>query len=101
MRHEARIARRDAGATSCDTPGAMCDVRGTLNDVRGALCTVCLASVRCARCEAPTTTQEPSEPPETTPDIGAEMEVIQAENERLQEKIDGLKAEYTKIGLQV
>ena len=49
----------------------------------------------------PTTTPEPSEPPETTPDIGAEMEVIQAENERLQAKIDGLKQEYEKIGLQV
>lgn len=29
------------------------------------------------------------------------MEEIQAENERLQAKIDGLKQEYEKIGLQV
>ena len=29
------------------------------------------------------------------------MEAVQAENDRLQAKIDGLKQEYEKIGLQV
>lgn len=37
----------------------------------------------------------------TTESMVEKMEVMQAENERLQAKIDGLKQEYEKIGLQV
>ena len=37
----------------------------------------------------------------TTESMADKMEEIQAENERLQAKIDGLKQEYEKIGLQV
>ena len=40
-------------------------------------------------------------PEETTTDVSIKMEEIQAENDRLQAKIDGLKQEYEKIGLQV
>ena len=54
---------------------------------------------------APTTTTEIVEvstvPESTTPDLSEQMEEIQAENDRLQAKIDGLKQEYEKIGLQV
>ena len=62
--------------------------------------------------EAPTTTESPdvssaSSAPEsggvvsTTESLVEKMEAIQAENDRLQSKIDGLKQEYEKIGLQV
>ena len=37
----------------------------------------------------------------TTESMSDKMEVLQAENEKLQAKIDGLKQEYEKIGLQV
>ena len=37
----------------------------------------------------------------TTESMSDKMEVLQAENEMLQAKIDGLKQEYEKIGLQV
>ena len=37
----------------------------------------------------------------TTESMVEKMEVLQAENEKLQAKIDGLKQEYEKIGLQV
>ena len=37
----------------------------------------------------------------TTESMADKMEVLQAENEQLQAKIDGLKQEYEKIGLQV
>ena len=57
---------------------------------------------------APTTSTTTTEattteyiPEETTPDLSAQMADIQAENDRLQAKIDGLKQEYEKIGLQV
>ena len=60
---------------------------------------------------APTTTeavpvsQEPGEEVvtvvSTTESLAEQMELIQAENDRLQAKIDGLKQEYEKIGLQV
>ena len=40
-------------------------------------------------------------PEETTTDLSEQMAEIEAENERLQSKIDGLKQEYEKIGLQV
>ena len=51
-----------------------------------------------------TTTVEPTGTTptmETTTDLSVLMDEIQAENERLQAKIDGLKQEYEKIGLQV
>ncbi len=47
------------------------------------------------------TTEASTEPAETTPDMTAQMEEVRMENERLQAKIDGLKQEYEKIGLQV
>ncbi len=47
------------------------------------------------------TTVMPTEPEETTEDMSAKMMEIQDENDRLQAKIDGLKQEYEKIGLQV
>ena len=60
---------------------------------------------------APTTTEaipEGSEVPDvpdvitsTTESLAEQMAAIQAENDRLQGKIDGLKQEYEKIGLQV
>ena len=60
---------------------------------------------------APTTTEAPavSEQPDevvdtvvsTTESLSEQMEAIKAENDRLQAKIDGLKQEYEKIGLQV
>ena len=37
----------------------------------------------------------------TTESLADKLEVVEAENERLQAKIDGLKQEYEKIGLQV
>ena len=37
----------------------------------------------------------------TTESMLDKMEVLQADNEKLQAKIDGLKQEYEKIGLQV
>ena len=55
---------------------------------------------------APTTTTTPgtagsSVSEVTTESMSDKMEVLQAENEQLQAKIDGLKQEYEKIGLQV
>lgn len=38
---------------------------------------------------------------ETTESLADKMELVEAENEMLQAKIDGLKQEYEKIGLQV
>ena len=55
--------------------------------------------------EAPLASQEPDEAVDvvvsTTENIAEQMAEIQAENDRLQAKIDGLKQEYQKIGLQV
>ena len=39
--------------------------------------------------------------PETTEDWSIHMEEVENENERLRNKINGLKQEYEKIGLQV
>ncbi|XP_040577792.1 uncharacterized protein [Lepeophtheirus salmonis] len=54
---------------------------------------------------APTTTTETSPTStvagETTPGLGQQLEEVLAENERLTVKINGLKQEYEKIGLQV
>ncbi|TRY69072.1 hypothetical protein TCAL_15078 [Tigriopus californicus] len=54
---------------------------------------------------APTSTTELPEvstmPQSTTPDLSEQMAEIEEENQRLQSKIDGLKQEYEKIGLQV
>ena len=55
--------------------------------------------------EAPLASQEPDEAVDvivsTTENVAEQMAAIQAENDRLQAKIDGLKQEYEKIGLQV
>jgi hypothetical protein len=55
--------------------------------------------------EAASVTQEAGEEVvtvvSTTESLAEAMELIQAENDRLQSKIDGLKQEYEKIGLQV
>lgn len=48
-----------------------------------------------------TTTMAPEVPETTTEDFSLQLDAIQAENERLQNKIDGLKQEYEKIGMQV
>ena len=60
---------------------------------------------------APTTTEPPEDVSEesaqpepvgsTTESLAEQMEAVQAENDQLQAKIDGLKQEYEKIGLQV
>ena len=58
---------------------------------------------------APTTTLAPDDTTttaeagvvSTTESLAEKMDLIQAENDRLQAKIDGLKQEYEKIGLQV
>ena len=59
----------------------------------------------------PTTTEPPDASPKpgvvatvpasTAASVAEQMEALQAENDQLQAKIDGLKQEYEKIGLQV